>query len=154
VASPYEKLTESLEVLRALQERGVVAVRSGDLTRTDRERLVKNGFLQAVMKGWYIPARPDEATGDSTVWYASFWGFCAAYLKERFGTNWPLPPSSPVHHMVPCFRILYPYWPAHKALLLFQRKTATADLTPTLTNPCVPTSQYQALGSNSRVLFV
>jgi hypothetical protein len=55
--------------------------------------LVKNGFLQEVMKGWYIPARPDEATGESTAWYASFWGFCAAYLKERFGANWSLSPE-------------------------------------------------------------
>jgi len=93
MARPHEKLAKSLEVLRALQERGVVAVRSGDLTRTHRERLVKNGFLQEVMKGWYIPARPDEAAGESPAWYTSFWGFCAAYLKERFGTNWSLSPE-------------------------------------------------------------
>jgi hypothetical protein len=91
--SPHEKLAESLEALRALQDRGVVAVRAGDLTRTHQERLLKNGFLQEVMKGWYIPARPDEATGESTAWYASFWRFCAAYLKERFGTNWSLSPE-------------------------------------------------------------
>ena len=90
---PHEKLAESLEVLRALQERGVVAVRSAYLTRTHRERLVKNGFLQVVMKGWYIPVHPDELTGESSGWYASFWGFCAAYLKERFGTNWSLSPE-------------------------------------------------------------
>jgi hypothetical protein len=59
MASPHEKLAESLEVLRAPQERGVVSVRSADLTRTHRERLVKNGFLQEVMKGWYIPVHPD-----------------------------------------------------------------------------------------------
>jgi len=93
MASPHEKLAESLAVLRALQERGVVAVRSADLTRTHQERLIKNGFLQEVMKGWYIPARPDEATGESTAWYAAFWRFCAAYLKERFGTNWSLSPE-------------------------------------------------------------
>jgi len=91
--SPHEKLAESLKALRALQERGVVAVRSGDLSRTHRERLVKNGFLQEVMKGWYIPAHTDESTGESTAWYAAFWGFCAAYLKERFGTNWSLSPE-------------------------------------------------------------
>ncbi len=90
---PHEKLAKSLEVLRALQEVGVIAVRSGHLNRTDRERLVKNGFLLAVIKGWYIPVRPDEATGDSTLWYASFWRFCTAYLKERFGTNWSLSPE-------------------------------------------------------------
>jgi len=93
MASPHEKLAESLGVLRALQKRGIVAVRSGDLTRTHRERLVKNGFLQVVMKGWYIPARHDENTGESTAWYASFWGFFAAYLRERFGTNWSLSPE-------------------------------------------------------------
>ena len=81
MVNPHLKLAESLEVLRALQDRGVVAVRSGDLTRTHRERLVKNGFLQEVMKGWYIPARPDEPTGESTAWYASFWAFAAVYLQ-------------------------------------------------------------------------
>ena len=93
MAIPHKKLAESLEVLRALQEQGVVVVRSGDLTRTHRERLVKNGFLQVVMKGWYIPVHPDEITGESTAWYASFWGFCTVYLKERFGTNWSLSPE-------------------------------------------------------------
>ena len=93
MVNPNLKLAESLEVLRALQDRGVVAVRSGDLTRTHRERLVKNGFLQEVMKGWYIPARPDEPTGESTAWYASFWAFAAIYLKERFGSNWSLSPK-------------------------------------------------------------
>jgi hypothetical protein len=93
MASPHEKLAESLKALRALQDRGVVAVRSRHLTRTHQERLVKNGFLQEVMKGWYIPARPDDATGQSTAWYASFWSFCAAYLHERFGTNWSLSPE-------------------------------------------------------------
>ncbi len=93
MSSPHEKLAESLEVLRALQERGAVAVRSRDLTRTHRERLVKNGFLQEVMKGWYISVQPDEVTGESTAWYASFWGFCAVYLKERFGKDWSLSPE-------------------------------------------------------------
>ena len=48
MASLHEKLAESLKVLRELQDRGVVVVRSGDLTRTHQERLVKNGFLQDV----------------------------------------------------------------------------------------------------------
>ncbi len=93
MASPQEKLAESLEALRGLQERGVVAIRSRDLSRTHRERLVKYGFLKEIMKGWYIPARPDEVPGDSTTWYASFWDFCAAYLGERFGKDWCLSPE-------------------------------------------------------------
>ena len=63
MATPSEKLAESLEALRNLQEKGIVAIRSANLTRTDRERLVKSGFLQEVMKGWYVPARPDETDG-------------------------------------------------------------------------------------------
>lgn len=93
MATPHEKLSESLEVLRTLQKRGIVTVRSGDLTRTHRERLVKNGFLIEVMKGWYIPVRQDDVTGESTAWYASFWGFCAVYFKARFGLNWSLSPE-------------------------------------------------------------
>ena len=93
MATPAEKLASSLEALQKLQERGVVAIRSSQLTRTNRERLTKNGFLQEVMKGWYIPSRPNEAAGESTTWYASFWTFCAAYLEERFGDNWSLSPE-------------------------------------------------------------
>jgi hypothetical protein len=91
--TPQEKLARSLEALHELQRRGVVAIRSGDLRRTDRERLLESGFLREVMKGWYIPSRPDEAPGDSTAWYASFWDFCGAYLEERFGGEWCLSPE-------------------------------------------------------------
>ncbi len=80
-------------MLHALQKRGRVAIRSGDLTRTHRERLSQNGFLQEVIKGWYIPARPDETAGESTTWYASFWPFCAAYLQHRFDKDWCLSPE-------------------------------------------------------------
>ena len=93
MATPSEKLAQSLEVLKELQERGAVAIRAVELSRVHRERLVKNGFLLEVMKGWYVPSRPDEATGDSTAWYASFWGFSAAYLQERFGEDWCLSPE-------------------------------------------------------------
>ena len=93
MASPQEKLADSLEALEALQDKGVVAVRSSDLSRTDRERLLQAGFLTEVMKGWYIPARPDERAGESTAWYASFWDFCATYLEERFENQWCLSPE-------------------------------------------------------------
>lgn len=42
------------------------------------------------MKGWYIPTGPDEADGESTFWYASFWSFCSDYLNDRFGDDWYL----------------------------------------------------------------
>ena len=93
MARPQDKLAESLEALREFQDRGIVAVRSRNLSRTHRERLQSNGFLKEVMKGWYIPSRPDEAPGDSTAWYASFWDFFAAYLRERFDEDWCLSPE-------------------------------------------------------------
>ena len=88
MATPSEKLAESLTVLKSLGEEGIVAIRANHLTRTHRERLLKNGFIREVMKGWYLPARPDEPAGESTAWYASFWAFCAGYLNDRFGEGW------------------------------------------------------------------
>lgn len=93
MASPQEKLAESLETLQELQGQGIVAIRSRDLSRTHRERLIKNGYLSEVIKGWYIPARPDEAPGASTAWYTSFWDFCAGYLTGRFGKDWCISPE-------------------------------------------------------------
>jgi hypothetical protein len=94
MATPQQKLAQSLEALRKLQSGdGAAAIRARALTRTHRERLRKNGFLQEVIKGWYIPSRPDEVKGESTAWYASFWSFCAAYLEERFGREWCLSPE-------------------------------------------------------------
>ena len=93
MATPQVKLAESLEALRTLQGQGRVAIRSRDLSRTHRERLVKTGFLKEVMKGWYMVADPRGEAGDGTPWYASFWDFSAAYLNERFGTDWCLAPE-------------------------------------------------------------
>ncbi len=93
MASPQEKLAESLQALQELQGREIVAIRSRDLSRSHRERLLASGFLKEVIKGWYTPSRPDEVPGDGTAWYASFWDFCAAYLSERFGREWCLSPE-------------------------------------------------------------
>jgi hypothetical protein len=94
MARPPEKLAQSLEILRKLQtSNGAAAIQARDLSRTHRERLLANGFLQEVIKGWYIPSRPDEVKDESTAWYASFWRFCAVYLEERFGAKWCLSPE-------------------------------------------------------------
>src|SRR6266853_6604927 len=94
MASPSGKLAQSLEILHGLQNaNGAAAIRARDMTRTHRERLLASGFLQEVIKGWYIPSRPDEVKGESTAWYASFWRFAAVYLETRFGKNWSLSPE-------------------------------------------------------------
>ena len=77
MAVAQEKLAASLEALEDLQKRGLVAIRSADLSRTHRERLAKAGFLKYVIKGWYVPSRPDETAEESTTWYALYWDFCA-----------------------------------------------------------------------------
>lgn len=93
MALASEKLAASLEALEALQADGVIAIRSADLSRTHRERLIKAGFLKDIMRGWYISSRPEETPGESTAWYASYWGFCVQYLAERFGDDWSLSPE-------------------------------------------------------------
>jgi hypothetical protein len=84
------RLATSLEQLKALQRQGTVAIRARQLSRVHRERLVRNGFLREVMKGWYIPTHPEEAAGESTAWCAAYWPFAAQYLEHRFGEQWCL----------------------------------------------------------------
>src|SRR5215470_4644541 len=94
MTTPSEKLAESLELLHKLQNaNSAAAIRAKDMPRTHRERLKANGFLREVMKGWYVPSRPDEKEGDSTAWYASFWRFAAVYLETRFRKSWSLSPE-------------------------------------------------------------
>jgi len=93
MATPAVNLATSLEVLKQLQDKGLVAIRANAMSRIHRERLLKNGFISEVMKGWYVPSRPDEQAGESTAWYASFWAFCANYLSERFGSDWCVSPE-------------------------------------------------------------
>ena len=91
-----QKLADSLEQLQLLQESGTVAIQSKQLSRVHRERLLKHGFIREVIRGWYIPAMPDEKPGDSTSWYTSFWGFCGAYLSQRFDNVWCLSPEQSI----------------------------------------------------------
>ncbi len=93
MATQEEKLAQSLEVLTTLLDDGRHAIRSRDLTRTHRERLLAAGFLQEVMKGWYIQSQSSQPGGESTSWYVSYWGFCADYLNSRFGKDWCLSPE-------------------------------------------------------------
>ena len=93
MATPREKLADALEALKKLQDSGIIAIRSQHLLRSHRESLMKNGFLQDVMKGWYVPSNPSDRPGDTTPWYASFWEFCAGYLEDRFGEEWCIGPE-------------------------------------------------------------
>lgn len=64
-----------------------------------RERLLQNGFLQQIIKGWLMSSRPETSAGDTTPWHASFWEFCARYCEDRFGDEWhPSPELSILLH--------------------------------------------------------
>jgi len=90
MAKPNVKLAESLEVLKELQTTYGKAFKTDHISRTHRERLVRNNFLIKVTKEWYIINNPDNKNGDSTAWYTSFWEFCKRYLEDRYGTNYCL----------------------------------------------------------------
>jgi Fic family protein len=90
MATPTEKIAASVEVLRQLQQEGRRIVRSEQLSRTHRERLLRHGVLQPVIKGWLMPAGltavPDVAR--------LLWEFCGAYCADRFGSDWHLSPEN------------------------------------------------------------
>jgi fido (protein-threonine AMPylation protein) len=90
---PHEKLAESLAALQALQKGGRRVIQSRELSRVHRERLLANGFLQEMIKGWLISSSPGARAGDSTPWYASFWEFCGRYSSQRFDDDWHLSPE-------------------------------------------------------------
>src|SRR5690554_1157056 len=88
MATPGEKLAQSLTKLKELQDEGIVAIKSGQLSRTHQQRLINQGFIHEVLKGWYISNPQLHNQGDTTFWYMSYWDFCAQYLQDRFGEDY------------------------------------------------------------------
>ena len=125
MSRPNEKLAESLGALQELQKGGHRVFRSRELSRTHRERLLRNGFLQEVMKGWLISSSPDAREGDSTQFYACFWEFCASYCQDRFDAAWHLSPEQSVllhaeNTVIPTQVVVYsPKGANHSIYLLF-----------------------------------
>lgn len=75
-------LAEALLTAKTVSNRDVV--RSAQLDRQTRERLVKASFLTEVMRGWYLLTNPTGA-GTTTLWYSNYWEFIRQYLTDRFG---------------------------------------------------------------------
>lgn len=93
MSTPRERLAAALAALKILQDRGLQAIPGTVLSRADREALLRAGFLKVVIRGWYLPTRPDEAEGDTTAWYASMREFVAGYAQERFDDEWHVNPE-------------------------------------------------------------
>lgn len=94
MATPRERLVESLKFLKELQDNGVVGIHTDEIpNRKYREILLKNGFIREVTKGWYIPTDPGEKAGETTSWYSSYWDFVVKFLNYKFGEEWCLSPD-------------------------------------------------------------
>ncbi|MCM2279292.1 MAG: Fic family protein [Oligoflexia bacterium] len=78
------RLAEALDYARAVSRNGIV--RTSDLKRGVRERLVNASFLTEVMRGWYLLTSPAGA-GSTTLWYSNYWEFVKQYLSDRFGDD-------------------------------------------------------------------
>lgn len=91
MATIAEKLAESLEQLKHLQDEEGFLVLHGteQISRIHLNRLLSEGWLKEVVKGWYIASRPGME-GDTTDWYTSYWMFIAKYCDFRFGKKWSL----------------------------------------------------------------
>jgi len=96
-APAQRQLAAALRRLKRLQDQGKVVFRSADLKRRERESLVAAGFLRPVVKGWYLAARPGDAPGDTTPWFAALRDFVAGYCAARFGNEWYLSPAFSLH---------------------------------------------------------
>ena len=93
MAAPNKLLAKSLTLLADLQKAGKHVVRGTEFPRMDRQRLQKAGFIEEVVRGWYLPSRPDAQSGSSATWFAGMREFIAGYCAERFGANWHVSPD-------------------------------------------------------------
>lgn len=81
----HENIASALSRVRKIADQhGADIMMSAEIERKDRELLQRTGWLQEIIKGWYMIVRPDVATGDSTSWYTNFWDFARIYLKNRY----------------------------------------------------------------------
>ena len=94
MASIQEKLADSLSILKQYQDTHDSDIIKGVkvLGETHTKRLIQNGYLEQIIKGWYMATMPGME-GDTTVWYAAYWNFIVAYANNRFGSDWCLTPE-------------------------------------------------------------
>lgn len=87
-----DKLGQALQRVHKIVESrgGVHVLQTKEMSRTDREILTKNRWLQEIIKGWYLLVRPDVKTGESSAWYASFWDFLKIYPEHHYNRDYCL----------------------------------------------------------------
>jgi hypothetical protein len=60
MANLQEKLASSLQVLKEYQDQNGVEIIQGmsALGKTHTQRLINNGYLEQIVRGWYVPTFP------------------------------------------------------------------------------------------------
>ncbi|MGE3954002.1 MAG: Fic family protein [Parachlamydiales bacterium] len=92
-----EAVGNALARVREVADRkGVEVLQSSEINRSDREALVRQGWLTPIIRGWYLFLPPGVMEGDSAAWYAHLWDFLALYLTERFGSDYCLSAESSI----------------------------------------------------------
>ena len=84
--NPQRNLADALRRSQAASPDHIL--RFSQLSRADRELLVRRGFLFEIIKGWYALMTPQAQPGDTTFWHLHYWSFVAAYLKARYGARY------------------------------------------------------------------
>lgn len=92
-AARRERLAKALGELRRKQEGNRRVFRSAEFSEADRTLLARMGFLQPIVRGWWMSGDPRASPGDPAIWHASLWEFCAAYCEDRFQDAWHLSPE-------------------------------------------------------------
>lgn len=73
-----------------MESKGCHIIHTSEISRADRELLMRHHWLEEIIRGWYLTVRPDLLPGDSTAWYANFWDFVRVYLKHHYEKNYCL----------------------------------------------------------------
>lgn len=85
--TPNERLADSLQILSEVLTDGIY--RTGQISRTDFDRVSKAGYLSEIIKGWYHVTNP-LAPPSATLWQGHYWPFVQQYLSYRFGERYCL----------------------------------------------------------------
>ena len=87
-STPGERNATLRQLVDRLRASGQAIIRSRDLTRRDRELLMREGLLRQMVKGWYLFSL-EPLQSDAVVLRTFVYGYCRA----RFGDAWHLSPE-------------------------------------------------------------
>lgn len=79
-----ERIANALEEAREVSDEGIII--SKQLSSKSRKILINTGFLERIIRGWYMLVSP-ESSGSSTAWFSMYWQFLRQYLIQRFGKS-------------------------------------------------------------------